>query len=58
MFAGDAGVDVARRPVAPAQHRCYRVPGGGIYMYDVLMIAIGCGFFFAAVLYALACEKM
>jgi hypothetical protein len=27
-------------------------------MYDALMVAIGCGFFVAAVLYALACEKM
>ncbi len=27
-------------------------------MYDALMVAIGCGFFAAAVLYALACERM
>ena len=29
-----------------------------IAMYDALMLAIGCGFFVAAVLYTLACEKM
>jgi hypothetical protein len=27
-------------------------------MSDALMLAIGCGFFVASVLYALACEKM
>jgi hypothetical protein len=30
----------------------------GLTMYDALMLAIGCGFFVAAVLYTLACEKM
>jgi hypothetical protein len=32
--------------------------GRRLAMYDTLMLAIGCGFFVAAVLYALACEKM
>jgi hypothetical protein len=27
-------------------------------MFDALMLVIGCGFFVAAVLYAVACEKM
>ena len=31
---------------------------GRVAMYDALMLALGCGFFVAAVLYALACEKM
>jgi hypothetical protein len=31
---------------------------GEIAMYDALMLAIGCGFFVAAVLYTLACERM
>ncbi len=29
-----------------------------LIMFDTLMLAIGCGFFVAAVLYVLACERM
>jgi hypothetical protein len=39
-------------------HACWRISAEDVTMYDVLMLAIGCGFFVAAVLYVLACEKM